>query len=226
MHINLSTMKQKDAFLNYEANNYFNRNKDVEYIAEHDIALKVLKEYQAHPKHVLEIGCSYGYRLDAISRIFQDAKTIGIEPSSEAIRRGRALFPGVNFIEGTADDLSPIETASCDIVIIGFVLYVVDREILFKVISEADRVLADGGILMIIDFFSEKPARNPYQHIQDTQGYAFKQNYDDVFVSSKLYHLLDKRSLNHISKGPDWSDDYHNKYAMTTLRKDLSAGYK
>lgn len=219
-------MKQKDAFLSYEGNNYFNRNKEVEYVAENDITIKVLQEYQAHPKNVLEIGCSYGYRLHAISGIFKNSRVTGIEPSSEAIHRGRALYPGVNFIEGTADDMSSLATASFDLVIIGFVLYVVDREILFKVISETDRVMVDGGIIMIIDFFSEKPVRNPYQHIKDSQAYAFKQNYDEIFVSSKLYHLLDKRSLNHSSRGLDLTDDYHNKYSVTTLRKDLSAGYK
>jgi ubiquinone/menaquinone biosynthesis C-methylase UbiE len=96
---------------------------------------------------------------------------------------------------------------------------------LFKVISETDRVLANGGVLMIIDFFSEKPVRNDYQHIRDIDAYAFKQNYEDIFTASKLYQLLDKRSMNHATRGYDLSSDYYNKYTLTTLRKDLTAGY-
>lgn len=217
---------QKDAFLSYEADNWFSRNKDHHYVAENDFVVKVLKEYNVEPGNVLEIGCSTGYRLNAISKLFTNTTTTGLEPSGEAIKSGKQSFPQINFIQGTADDMSRLESASFDTVIIGFVLYVVDRSILFKVISEADRVLKNCGVLMIIDFFSEKPVRNPYQHIKDIEAYAFKQNYDEVFTSSKLYHLLDKRSMSHSVKGYDISSDYYDKYSLSTLKKDLSAGYK
>lgn len=224
--MNMSIRSQKDAFLKYEADNYFLRNKDVKYVGEDDVVLKVLREYNAQPKNVLEIGCSTGYRLHAISTFYNTAKTTGVEPSDEAIKQGQSVYPEVKFIKGTADDMATLGSASFDLVIIGFVLYVVDREILFKVISETDRVLADGGTLMIIDFFSEKPVRNHYQHIKDIEAYAYKQNYEEVFMASKLYHLLDKRSMSHSSKGYDLSSDFYDKYSLVTLRKDLTAGYK
>lgn len=221
----MSIKNQKEAFLTYEADNYFLRNKEVKYREEDDVVIKVLKEYSAQPRQVLEIGCSTGYRLHAISKLY-GSKATGIEPSAEAISHGRAAYPEINFVKGTADDMSTLSSASFDLVIIGFVLYVVDRDILLKVISETDRVLADGGTLMIIDFFSEKPVRNHYQHIKDIQAYAYKQNYEEVFVASKLYHLLDKRSMSHSSKGYDLSSDFYDKYSLVTLKKDLVAGYK
>lgn len=217
---------QKDAFLNYEADNWFARNKDYQYTAETDVVIKILKEYNAEPNNVLEIGCSKGYRLNAISKNFKNVNVTGLEPSAEAIKTGRIEYPQVNFLQGTADDMSRLLTASFDVVIIGFVLYVVDRDILLKVISETDRVLKNGGILMVIDFFSEKPVRNPYQHISDIEAYAYKQNYDEILTSSKLYQLLDKRSMSHSAKGYDLSGDYYDKYTVSMLRKDLSAGYK
>jgi ubiquinone/menaquinone biosynthesis C-methylase UbiE len=216
---------QKDAFLNYEADNYFKRNKGVKYSAEQDAVIKVLREYKYAPANVLEIGCSTGHRLNAMSELFDGVKTTGIEPSNAAILQGQQDYPQVKFIRGTADHMPMLDSASFNLIIIGFVLYVVDREMLFKVISETDRVLADGGVLMIIDFFSEKPVRNDYQHIQDIDAYAFKQNYEDIFTASKLYHLLDKRSINHATREYDLSGDYYNKYTLTTLRKDLTAGY-
>jgi ubiquinone/menaquinone biosynthesis C-methylase UbiE len=223
----MSIKTQKDAFLNYEADNWFMRNKEaLVYSEENDIVITVLKEYAAKPSNVLEIGCSTGYRLNAITSNFKGAQVTGVEPSGDAIEYGKKKYPQVKYIKGTADEMTELPAASFDLVIIGFVLYVVDRDILFKVIAETDRVLKNGGILMIIDFYSEKPVRNPYQHISDMQAFAFKQNYEDVFMASKLYHLLDKRSLSHTSKGYDLSDDYYNKYALTTLRKDLSAGYR
>lgn len=222
----MSIRTQKDAFLAYEADNWYLRNRAAEYIPENDVVIKVLKEYAAEPTNTLEIGCSTGYRLYAISKNFIGAQVTGIEPSQEAITYGKEKYPEVNFVTGTADDMSALKTATFDLVIIGFVLYVVDRDILFKVIAETDRVLKDGGILMIVDFFSEKPARNPYEHIKDIDAYSFKQNYEETFIASKLYHLLDKRSMSHSSKGYSLTDDYYDKYTLTTLRKDLSAGYK
>jgi ubiquinone/menaquinone biosynthesis C-methylase UbiE len=222
----MSTKTQKDAFLNYEADSWYLRNKEARYAGDEDIVIKILKEYGAAPQNILEIGCSYGYRLHAIARNFKGAMVTGIEPSQQAIDYGRKAYPEVSFIKGTADEMSALNTGAFDLVIIGFVLYVVDRSILLKVVGETDRVLKDGGILMIIDFFSEKPLRNPYEHIKEIDAYAFKQNYDEMFVASKLYHLLDKRSLSHSKKAYSLTDDYYDKYSLTTLRKDLSAGYK
>jgi ubiquinone/menaquinone biosynthesis C-methylase UbiE len=217
---------QKDAFLKYEADSWFARNKNHGYSADNDIVIQVLKEYNAAPTSALEIGCSFGYRLNAIQKEFQNTRVSGIEPSERAIEEGKSHYPSINIIRGTADDMSSFDSGMFDLVIIGFVLYVVDREMLFRVVSETDRVLKDGGILMIIDFFSEKPVRNPYEHIRDIQAFAFKQNYEDIFTASKLYHLLDKRSMSHSTKGYDLTADFYNKYSLTTLRKDLSAGYK
>jgi ubiquinone/menaquinone biosynthesis C-methylase UbiE len=221
----MSIKTQKDAFLKYEADSYYQRNKDVQYDVNHDVVVKVLQEYGENPKNVLEIGCSTGYRLNAISSLFKGAAVTGIEPSKEAIEKGKILYPAINFVQGTADEMSSFKSASFDLVVIGFVLYVVDREILFQVISETDRVLANGGTLMIIDFFSENPIKNSYQHIKDIPAFAFKQNYYEIFTSSKLYHLLDKRSLSHSTKSYDLSSNYYDKYAFTTLKKDLFAGY-
>jgi ubiquinone/menaquinone biosynthesis C-methylase UbiE len=222
----MRTKNQKEAFLKYEADNYFQRNKEVKYDGNSDIVIKVLQEYNATPKSVLEIGCNSGYRLNAISQHFKGVRTTGVEPSAEAIRHGESLYPDIKFFRATADDMSACGDASFDLVVIGFVLYVVDRSTLLKAIAETDRVLADGGVLMIIDFFSERALRNPYQHIKDSEAFAYKQNYDEIFVASKLYHLIDKRSMDHRNKSYDLSGDFYNKYVLTTLKKDLNAAYK
>lgn len=216
---------QKEAFLSHEADSYFFRNAKVEYKPEDDKVLKVLKEYGVKPANVLEIGCNTGFRLNAINELY-NAKVSGIEPSNEAITRGRELYPKVNFTRGTADEMPNYASDEFDLVVIGFVLYVVDRDVLFKVISETDRVLSSGGLLVIIDFFAEKPNRNPYVHIKDNEAYTYKQNYEEIFVASKLYHMLDKRSMSHSNKQYDLSGDYHDKYSVVTLRKDLTAGYR
>lgn len=222
----MADKSQKEAFLKYEADNWFLRNKEVKYVAEKDFVVKVLQEYNSAPKNVLEIGCNTGYRLEGIRTLFPGSKVSGIEPSSEAITKGKLDYPKIDFVKGTADDMTMFNKNSFDLVIIGFVLYVIDRDILLKVIAETDRVLSDGGILMIIDFFADRPTRNPYEHIKEMDAFAFKQNYDEIFLATNLYHTIDKRSQSHTTKTYDLSGDYYNKYSLTTLRKDLTAGYK
>lgn len=219
---------QKDAFTTYEADAWFSRNQDYlkKYSVQNDKVVSLLTGYNLLPGNVLEIGCSAGHRLNGIKSLHKDCNVYGIEPSKKAIEYGQQNFPTINLCEGTADDLSAYGNESMDVIIVGFVFYVIDRNIVFKVISEIDRVLKNGGALIIVDFFSETSLKNEYQHIKDFRAYSFKQNYDEIFTSSKLYYLLDKSTLNHDTKSLDASNDYFNKYSISMLKKDINASYK
>lgn len=224
----MENKKQKEAFLSYEANAWFERNKQIllNYSKDKDRVISLIKDYNLNPGNVLEVGCSAGYRLDGIKKVFNTCSVYGIEPSEKALEYGRENFPDVNFIHGTADNMSSFENDSMDIIIVGFVFYVIDRNSLFKVIAEIDRVLKNGGILIIVDFFSETSLKNAYQHIKDFSAFSFKQNYDEIFTSSKLYYLLDKSTMNHSEKLLDATNNYHDKYSVSLLKKDISASYK
>jgi ubiquinone/menaquinone biosynthesis C-methylase UbiE len=224
----MENRNQKKAFVTYEANAWFNRNRSVllNYNKNKDRIVGLIGEYNIPTNTILEIGCSAGYRLNAIKENFIGSSVFGIEPSTEAIKYGREHFPKVNFTEGTADNLASFDDESMDVVIVGFVFYVIDRNIFFKVIAEVDRVLKNGGVLIIVDFFSETALKNTYEHIKEFTAFSFKQNYDEVFTASKLYYLLDKSTWNHSKKVLDASDNYHDKYSVTLLKKDIIASYK
>jgi SAM-dependent methyltransferase len=219
---------QKQAFVEYEADGWFDRN--IQYIKTYepgsDRILALLKEYKFEKGNLLEVGCSAGHRLNGVRTAIPGCAAYGIEPSRKAVEFGREHFPGVSIEAGTADDLSAFGTGSMDIVVVGFVFYVIDRAIVFKVISEVDRVLKNGGLLIIADFFSESPLKNEYSYIKDFKAYSFKQNYEEIFTASRMYYLLDKSTLNHLTRLPDASDDYYNKYSITLLKKDILASYK
>jgi ubiquinone/menaquinone biosynthesis C-methylase UbiE len=220
--------KQKHTFLSYEADEWFNRNKNVilNYDSSCDHVLNLISSYKIEIDSILEIGCSAGYRLNAIKKTNKNLKVFGIEPSEKAIEYGRLNFPDISFIHGTADDLSCFDDESLDLVIVGFVLYVVDRNILLKVVAEIDRVLKNGGSIIIIDFFSEAALKNLYHHIDDFEAYSYKQNYDEIFTASKLFYLIDKSTYNHSTKLLDSSSDYNNNYSISLLIKDLNSSYK
>ena len=167
---------QKKSFLTYEADNWFERNKSIinSYSASSDKVIELIEKYNVDNDSILEIGCSAGYRLNALKELYPKANVFGIEPSGKAIEYGKTNYKNIEFLQGTADDLSQFKNESLDVVIVGFVFYVIDRNILFKVISEIDRVLKNGGIIIIIDFFSETSLKNVYQHIDEFEAYSYK----------------------------------------------------
>jgi ubiquinone/menaquinone biosynthesis C-methylase UbiE len=224
----MQTDSQKKAFISYEADNWFKRNFEAlkKYDAKEDKIISLLKSYNIAPKNVLEIGCSAGYRLDGMRKTFSTGKVVGIEPSNTAIAYGKQNYPEVEFHQGTADDMSCFKDASFDVLIVGFVFYVVDRSLLLRTIAEIDRVLQDNGILIIIDFFTEASVRRNYAHISEFPAFTFKDKYDEIFTATHLYHLLNKSSYNHESLQPDAADDFQNLYTISLLKKSLNAAYK
>jgi ubiquinone/menaquinone biosynthesis C-methylase UbiE len=220
--------EQKEAFLQYEANRWFERNKAVltTYEATNDKIITLLQDYKISPQNVLEIGCSAGYRLDGFLRTFNKVKVYGIEPSNEAIEYGKMHYPDVHFSHGTVDNMSQFEDETFDVVIVGFVFYVVDRKLLLKSISEIDRVLKNKGFLVVLDFFSETAVKRSYQHINEFSAYSFKQRYDEVFTATQIYHLISRSCYNHDTSSLDALADFQNMYSLSLLRKDLDASYK
>lgn len=219
---------QKKSFLTYEADCWFERNKSIvdSYNASNDRVIELIQKYNIKNESILEIGCSAGYRLNALKELYPSSAIFGVEPSEKAIKFGKENYKNIDFLHGTADDLSQFENESLDIIIVGFVFYVIDRNILFKVIAEIDRVLKNGGIIIIIDFFSETSLKNSYHHIDEFEAYSYKQNYDEIFTASKLYYLLDKSTFNHSTKKLDASNDYYDKYSISFLKKDFNSSYK
>jgi ubiquinone/menaquinone biosynthesis C-methylase UbiE len=219
---------QKKAFIDYEANQWFERNREklLEYTAHNDHVISLMLKFQLAPERVLEIGSSAGYRLNAIYEKFPPSKVHGIEPSSHAIDYGKKKYVNVNFIQGTADSMSMFADNYFNLIIVGFVFYVVDRELLIRTIAEIDRVLKNNGHLIIIDFCSEVPVRKNYHHIKTFEAFSFKQSYEQAFLSTCLYNLIDKSSFHHESTLPDANSDLQDLYTISLLRKDLNGNYK
>jgi ubiquinone/menaquinone biosynthesis C-methylase UbiE len=219
---------QKKAFLEYEADQWFERNRRrlSEYTAANDHVISLMLKYQLTPEKVLEIGSSAGYRLNSIFEKFPCCEVYGIEPSKCAIDYGKKKYPNVNLEQGTVDQMSIFSDNSFNVIIIGFVLYVIDRELLIRTIAEVDRVLKNNGHLIIIDFSSDFPIKRNYQHISSFEAYSFKQNYENSFLSTCLYNLVDKSSFHHESTLHDAISDIQDLYSITLLRKDLTGNYR
>ena len=151
-------MKQKDIFLEFEGNAWFERNANAlgsRKLPESDsLLIEILNlPLLAEGTKILEIGCGDGTRLGWL-RENCGFDCYGVEPSGQAV--GAAKRRGITAYEGTADQL-PFDANTFDIVVFGFCLYLCDREDLFRIAYEADRVLRNPGWLLILDFYSPSP---------------------------------------------------------------------
>ncbi len=213
-------MKQKEIFLKSEGDAWFLRNKDgvaKRKLPDDDALLLEIKEllpinvWKEGGKKVLEVGCGDGTRLAWIKDNL-NAECFGIEPSAKAVAAARAK--GVKVEQGSADRL-PFDSKTFDIVIFGFCLYLCDREDLFSIGSEADRVLRAPGWLIILDFYSPNPQSKAYHPKPGVQSH--KMDYRDLFTWHPDYECLTHKVRHHIEATyTDLSDEW---VAVSVLRK-------
>lgn len=212
---------QDQIFYKKEGDNWFKRNfKSLDYNSH--LPLFLIEQCNLKPKKVLEIGCSNGWRLAKIEEKY-GAKCFGVESSLKAIKDGQKKYPKVKFKRGLASSLPLNE--KFDLVIVNFVLHWVSRENLLKTIVEIDRVISNKGFLIIGDFLPDYPARTPYHHLPKQKVYTYKQDYADIFISSRLYKLIKKVIFNQDEENSDSFINHRNRGVCCLLQKTLDTLY-
>ena len=215
-------MKQSEIFLRTEGDVFHRRNQSglAEFGAgaREDEVIRCLRALALNPRRVLEIGCSNGWRLDLIRREF-GAECFGIDPSAEAVAQGLAAYPGLSLTTGTAERL-PYEPGNFDLVVFGFCLYLCDRQDLFAIAAESDRVLTDGGCMMILDFYPPLPYRNRYKHVDGL--FCYKMDYAGMFLWNPAYALMGRVVFADKGSDPINPDE---RLSVAALRKDPTRAY-
>ena len=214
---------QTDVFLNEEADNWFTRNfsNNVKEHQEDDLTLKYLLQNNCDHKHIVEVGCSDGWRLAELSKAYS-CKLTGVEPSEKAIATGKQRYPDIiDFIHGTAAELS-LQNESADVVIHGFCLYLCDRRELFKIAYETDRILKNGGVLLIVDFMPSIAYRNPYHHMPGL--FSYKMNYANMFLWNPEYSL-EYQQIDQLPGTEQRAISPDTRVGLTVLRKQAEFSY-
>lgn len=196
-------MKQTTVFHHGEAEKWYERNKDV-LTPENDPVLHAMAACEIKPKSVLEVGCSNGWRLNAIDGAIL---TQGIDPMGPTtLRRGVV-------VKGDAASLHAFMSDEFDAVIYGWCLYLCDREDLFKIASEGDRVLKDGGYLVVHDFHPFAAYKRRYRHVDGL--FSYKMDYSKLWTANPAYKLVGR-----YMRGDD--DD---RTSVSILQKNIAAGW-
>lgn len=213
-------MSQKNTFLETEGDAWFVRNKQAvstRKLPDDDPLICEILDININAgTKILEVGCGDGTRLAWLKHNV-NADCYGIEPSPQAVEA--ACAKGLSVLQGTADKL-PWDDQSFDIVIFGFCLYLCDREDLFRIASEADRVLRAPGWLLIKDFFSPVPYAKAYHHNLGIKTY--KMDYRTLFDWHPDYECISHKVRHHgKANHTDEQDEWVAVSAIRKHRKDL-----
>lgn len=158
---------QSEVFTRGEGKAWLDRNIN-KLTGDNDPVLETLTAYKIAPTTVIEVGCANGWRLKKFAEKF-NCHGFGVDPGAE-----RQVRKGFSILNGTADHL-PFTTASADMVIYGFCLYLCDPEDYFKIATEGSRVLENNGYLVVYDFNCPIGAyKTNYRH----HGGIFSHHYD------------------------------------------------
>jgi SAM-dependent methyltransferase len=189
-------LKQDDVFLKGEGDSWFGRNavgleKKSEKFDWPTYLIELIED-KSGVKKIAELGCSNGWRLQKLQELYPNVEFYGIDPSLEAVQDGQHRYPKLHLSQGLLSDV-PLQE-EFDIVVVFGVFCWVDRASLVKSFAEVDRIVRDGGFLVIGDFLPDGQSRSRYDHLPDSDVYTYKQNYPASFEALGLYKEIAKFS--------------------------------
>lgn len=220
-------MSRQDAvFLEGEGDGWYARNREVLLAREpsRDTVLRAIAESGIGFGRVLEVGASNGFRLGLL-RASRDCRAVAVEPSEKAIAEGRQLYPEVEFLRGTASAIPIKEDGAFDLVIVNFVMHWIDRATLLRSVAEIDRMVADGGYLVLGDFYPDAPQKVRYHHLPDQDVWTYKQDYPSLFAATGLYLPVHLSVFAHTGEEKRPDAPGQDRIMVSVLRKSLDAGY-
>ncbi len=190
-------MNQDEIFKKSEGDKWFERNENFlrNEAVKRDVPLYLIRKFSLKPKNVLEVGCSNGWRLNEIRKRC-GAKCTGVEPSQKAISAGKRTYRKIIFRKGAAADI-PAAAGKFDLVIVSYVFHWISRKNLLRSVAEIDRVLMDGGFLVLCDFLPDRPVKVFYHHLPKGKVYTYKTDYGRLFTDSGIYKTAEKIVFNH-----------------------------
>ena len=155
-------------------------------------------------KKLLEVGCAGGRNLIYLAQSF-GLKCFGVEPSKKAVEYGNSVIhtqgiANVDLLRGTSDHL-PFEDGSMDFVMLGFFMYLLNRDSVLKTVAETDRVLKRSGFLVIQDFDVPTPYKRKYKHNSDI--FTYKYDCTRLFLGDPTYTLIEKTTYSRNSMAFD-----------------------
>ena len=194
----------------YFLRNKFSYNSD----SVDDKVLNLLKTNSIKAKNILEIGCFNGTKLNHYSTICKSKKIYGVDISKKAIKDGKLRFRNLKLLNLSSIQIDKIKI-NFNLIICGFFLYKLDRELIFKQFDLIHKKLSNNGLLLIHDF--DPLFKHSNKDINSKKLSIFKMSYDNFLVESGLFEVVSKLKYNWQSK--DKRKFKSNNVSLTLFKK-------
>ena len=204
---NLLLVKNKNNWFYRNKKNIINHNDD-EHINEL-IRINNLKE-----KNILEIGCSNGYKLIKYKELLKSNNCFGVDLSKEAIFDGKKRYKNLKLLNLSSLDINKIKL-NFDLIICGFFLYQLDRNLIFQQFDLIYKKLNKNGYLLIRDF--DPLFKHTNTDFNNKKLRTFKMNYDNLLTESGLFDFIYK--IKYKTKTQDKKKFKSDKISYSLFRK-------
>lgn len=178
--------------LRADCNDYYRRNMGLHEPEVDELQDTLDKIHSYAPlERVFEIGAGNGWRLRKIEQRYDGCRAYGLDYSDEAVDASDGMVR-----HGCAPaELPWYGTASFDVVILGFFTYLLPRTHVMELVAGVDRIVRDGGHVVVLDFLHPTPVRVPYTHSGNLTVY--KHDVSGLFTANPQYVLVDRRLVDH-----------------------------
>lgn len=143
------------------------------------VCLELIKKQNLEKKVVVDVGSSFGWLENEVIKL-NPKRLIGIELDKSAVDFARIQVKKAEFLVGSALDI-PIPKNFADIVILFDVIEHVPKGTEDKVLSEINRVLKKGGILLF-----STPNRHILSNLLDPAWYFGHRHYTKDQITNFL----------------------------------------
>ena len=204
---NLLLVKNKNNWFYRNKKNIINQNDD-----EHINELIRINNLKA--KNILEIGCSNGYKLIKYKELLKSNNCFGVDLSKEAILDGKKRYKNLKLLNLSSLDINKIKL-NFDLIICGFFLYQLDRNLIFQQFDLIYKKLNKNGYLLIRDF--DPLFKHTNTDFNKKELRTFKMNYDNLLTESGLFELIYK--IKYKMKTQDKKKFKSDKISYSLFRK-------
>lgn len=103
---------------------------------------------------ILDYGCGYGRTCEILSSLGYN-KILGVDTSTEMIRRGNLIHPHLTLSKTQGATMQCPDESFGAIVLCAVLTCIPEHQAMKDVLSEIERVLKPGGILHMVEFSNE-----------------------------------------------------------------------
>ena len=176
--------------------------------------VNLIKINNLNAEKVLEIGCANGNKLNQYSKLLKSKKNYGVDLSKKAILNGKKKYKNLNLLNISSLEIDKIKL-NFDLIICGFFLYQLDRELIFQQFDLISKKLNKEGFLLIVDF--DPLFKHSNKDFNEKSLVSYKMSYDNFLVESGLFEVIYKFKYKTLSR--DKKQFKSDTISLTLFRK-------